>query len=724
MVYTLAIDLGTTYSAAALTRNGEPEIFQLGSRVASIPSVVFLRADGSILTGEVADSRSVSEPTRAAREFKRRLGDPTPILLAGTPYGADTLLGHLLRSIFAHVTEQEGVPPDVVALTHPANYGPFKLDLLAEAARHAEIDSVRYLSEPEAAAIHYSRSERVGDGALIAIYDLGGGTFDAALLRQTHDGFEQVGTPEGIDTFGGIDLDQAILAHVQESLGGTLEELDPADPGTIQALARLRDECRRAKESLSADTDAAIQVMLPNVHTEVRLTRLEFEDMMRPRLRETIKVLERVVRSAGITFQDLDRVLLVGGSSRIPLVAELVRQETSVPVALDAHPKHAIVLGAAAAAQTALTASVTAAAPLGLQAEEAEIPTETVQTTNVDTESDLQSDPHDRDRGSDSGQGGTQAAAIPRASTLNRLRAAVLERAPSIRPPVALATVGVVLALLAGATGYFVFGARQAAGDVVLYEKPFEEGPDPFTEPVDVEAADVGAIVLTPRPEPGQGPFGGSGFDTVCDREKLLAFLQQNPERLVEWARVLGIDPADVPGFIRALIPATLTEDMRVTNHGFKDGRAFPLQSILAAGTAVLVDQSGEVVTRCRCGNPLLEPKPVSGARCKGCPPNYTPPRPLPPGSVAPVAPVLNPPDVQSLVSSQAPTPTAEARPAAPVGGPAATPITITPEPTEAPTPVATPSPTDPDFHYHGDTCGHSHPGGADDHSHIECVPD
>ena len=97
MAYSLGIDLGTTYSAAATARDDRVEIFQLGERAATIPSIVVLRADGEVLTGDAAERRSLAEPTRTAREFKRRLGDPTPIILGGTPYGAEALLAHLLR---------------------------------------------------------------------------------------------------------------------------------------------------------------------------------------------------------------------------------------------------------------------------------------------------------------------------------------------------------------------------------------------------------------------------------------------------------------------------------------------------------------------------------------------------------------------------------------------------------------------------------------------------
>ncbi len=347
MPYALGVDLGTTYSAAATADVDRVEIFQLGNRVSSIPSVVTLRDDGTILVGEAADRRSVTERSRTAREFKRRLGDPTPILLGGTPYGSEALTGRLLEAIVAQVAAERGGPPSVVVLTHPAGYGPYKIGYLEEAARLAGQPAVSFTTEPEAAAVHYSRSERVEVGDFIAVFDFGGGTVDIAVVRKTADGFELTGSPEGMQRFGGIDLDEAVFGHVSGTLGGLLGELDPEDPAAIAALAGLRIACREAKEALSDDTDVTIPVMLPNAHTEVRLTRAEFEDMIRPRLRETVGMLERVVRSVGVGFDGLSRVLLVGGSSRIPLVAETIRQATGRPVSVDAHPKHAVALGAA-----------------------------------------------------------------------------------------------------------------------------------------------------------------------------------------------------------------------------------------------------------------------------------------------------------------------------------------------------------------------------------------
>ena len=356
--YRLGVDLGTTYTAVAVEREGRPEIFTLGSRSSSIPSVVFLRDDGLFLAGDAASRRAVAEPNRVAREFKRRVGDPTPILLAGTAHSPESLMARLLSAVLGAVAEREGAFPDRVTVTHPANWGPYKLDLLgkmadiADPGRIGPLRRLRTASEPEAAALAYASTERVEPGEVVAVYDLGGGTFDAAVLAKTATGFELLGPPQGIERLGGIDFDEAIFSFVLRAVDAdrslsVLETLDPDDPTTQSAVARLRQECTEAKEALSSDTEVSIPVVLPDLHTQVRLTRAELEAMIRPAIEQTIDALRRAVELTGAQPEELKAVLLVGGSSRIPLVAEMVSSALGRPVALDVDPKNAVALGAA-----------------------------------------------------------------------------------------------------------------------------------------------------------------------------------------------------------------------------------------------------------------------------------------------------------------------------------------------------------------------------------------
>ncbi len=351
VAYQLGVDLGTTYTAAAVRRGVVVEVCTLGASNPVIPSVVAMRDDGSLVVGDLAVRRGQEDPTRVAREFKRRLGDPAPLVLGSTPFSAESLMAAVLRFVVELVAEREGDRPASVVLTHPANYGPYKLDMMREVARLAGLDlsTVTMITEPQAAAISYSARDRIAPGEHVAVYDFGGGTFDAAVLRKTVDGFELVGQPEGLERFGGIDIDAAILAHVDDQLDGALSSLDSTDRDVQVGLQRLREEVRAAKEALSGDSEAAVQVSLPSIHERVRITRGEIEQMVQPRLRDTTHAVERTVRSAGLAMEDISRILLVGGSSRIPLVSDLVARTMGRPVAVDAHPKLAIATGAASA---------------------------------------------------------------------------------------------------------------------------------------------------------------------------------------------------------------------------------------------------------------------------------------------------------------------------------------------------------------------------------------
>ncbi|MCB0997294.1 MAG: Hsp70 family protein [Acidimicrobiales bacterium] len=349
MSYLLGVDLGTTYTAAATRRGDVVQMASLGDRAAVVPSVLWFGPDGEMLVGEAARRRSIAEPERFVREFKRRVGDQVPLFVAGAPHPPERLYGRLLHWVYEQVTRLEGGPPELICATHPANWGEFRIEVLRQALRSFDLPSVDFVTEPEAAAIHYASQTRVPDGTVIAVYDLGGGTFDAVVLRKEPSGWSLVGHPEGIENFGGVDFDAALFARVQQVLGLDPDWLDEDDPAVVAAMSRLRLDCVDAKEALSNDTAANIPVFLPQARTEVRITRAEFEDMVRPGLADTVDVLASVVRSAGLTSADIDRVLLVGGSSRIPLVAEMV-SGFGRPVSVDAHPKHAVALGAALAA--------------------------------------------------------------------------------------------------------------------------------------------------------------------------------------------------------------------------------------------------------------------------------------------------------------------------------------------------------------------------------------
>ena len=370
MAYTLGVDLGTTYSAAAVAEGSGPRVISLAHDRYAIPSVVAPPHNGSLaLVGGNALTVAATEPDRVAREFKRRFGDATPLIVGGQPWLPEDLMGLLLQSIVGKVEDEMGSACGDLVLTYPATWRAHRLDLLRKMVDSVGLSAARFVTEPVAAAINYherraSRNEVVPDGALVAVYDLGGGTFDAAVLELQGESYAIRGEPEGLGFLGGIDFDLAVLSIVKEKAVDALGAVDPADPQTGLALARLREQCTLAKEVLSQEHSAIVPVVLPGSTGTVVVQRQEFEDRIEDLVQQTVDALERSLNSAGLSDgSDVDSVLLVGGSSRVPRVSALLEERLGVPVLVDTHPKQAIALGAARALVSRAKPSVQPTAP-------------------------------------------------------------------------------------------------------------------------------------------------------------------------------------------------------------------------------------------------------------------------------------------------------------------------------------------------------------------------
>ena len=314
MGYQLGIDLGTTYTAAAVCRSSdrgwvEPEVVTLGSRSATVPSVLFLAPDGSVLVGEAAERRALTDPDRVVREFKRRIGDPTPIVVAGRTWAPEELSARLVRWVVDRVAEREGGPADRIAITHPASWGSAQ-EGPAGPARWPPGPAVTFLAEPQAAALHYASAERVGAGSTIAVYDLGGGTFDAAVVRKADAasagsgpaGFGLLGRPEGLERLGGIDFDEVVFEHVRAGLPEAFDDLDDTDPA--RAVRGGPDPARLHRGQGGAERRTPrcrSRCCCRRSRGSVRLHRSEFEQLIRPQVEETVDALRTAVGSAGLS---------------------------------------------------------------------------------------------------------------------------------------------------------------------------------------------------------------------------------------------------------------------------------------------------------------------------------------------------------------------------------------------------------------------------------------
>ncbi|HEY9415632.1 MAG TPA: Hsp70 family protein, partial [Pseudonocardia sp.] len=347
--YSLGVDLGNTYVAAAVDRGSEVEMCTLGESSLVMPAVVHIAEGGTTTVGDPAMRRGLAHPDRLVRGLRRRLGDRTPLLIGGHPYEVPDLLAVLLRTVLAKVTEQQGAPPERVVLARPASWDPDRCAAFDSVARLAGIDDARTVSEPEAVTAQYAASRELAEGRVLGVYDLGGGTFEVSLVRRLAGGVEIVGRPQGIERLGGLDFDEALVDLVDGSLGGRLRQVKPDDPGAARFLARLRVQCEQAKEALSADDTVEIPVSIGAEQFDARITRADLEHVIGVPVRSTVQAVEAALRSAGMSAGELDGLLLVGGSSRIPLVSRTIAEAFGCPVRTNVSAKNLVALGAAAA---------------------------------------------------------------------------------------------------------------------------------------------------------------------------------------------------------------------------------------------------------------------------------------------------------------------------------------------------------------------------------------
>ncbi|MGH3672977.1 MAG: Hsp70 family protein, partial [Pseudonocardiaceae bacterium] len=379
MGYWLGIDVGSTHTAAALCREqagrrGLPEVVSLGSRSAVVTSVVYQGPEGQVVVGEAAERHATTHPERVVREYVRHIGEQGPMTIGATQHPASTIAAWTVRWVVDRVAQREGGPAQGITITYPAGWGAHHIQAMTDALRAADLPEVTFCPESLAAAASYSIREPVGGNSTIAVYDLGGSTFDAAVVRRNGDGtFSVLGTPERIERLGGASFDDAVFGHVLAAIPA-LGELDldaPVPPAVAARLRRsftaCRRECAEAKEALSASAEVTIPVLFPEIQTQVTLVRDEFEELIHRLVAQTVEALRRALRSAGVDPVDLDAVLLVGGSSRVPLVAQVVSADLGCPVVAGSDPETAIALGAALSGLPASTAQpgAIAAAPTG-----------------------------------------------------------------------------------------------------------------------------------------------------------------------------------------------------------------------------------------------------------------------------------------------------------------------------------------------------------------------
>ena len=355
--WSLAIDFGTSFTTGATSVAGGPiEVLEFGSSSRYLPSTVCLGPAGEMFTGRDAVNEFVIAPTRAEKLPKRALATQEFVRLGDRDVETVDLVAAVLSRVAVEARRRHaGREPERVVLTHPARWqnGGIELVRLSEAAARAGLGRPELIAEPVAAAHHYVHASGTDlpVGGAIGVYDLGGGTFDTAVLRRSRTGFELAGPPGGDLHLGGEDLDAELLAlvgrYAEARSPRTWNDLWGSDNlGTLKARTRLQQDVTETKESLSSQLTAPF--LLPGLDSELRLTRREYEEAVTELLTRTVDEMIDTVMRAGTTPQGLTDIYLTGGSSRTPLVTTLLAAKLHrVPTTLD-DPKAVVAQGALA----------------------------------------------------------------------------------------------------------------------------------------------------------------------------------------------------------------------------------------------------------------------------------------------------------------------------------------------------------------------------------------
>ena len=334
MTRVVGIDLGTTYCAVAVAdRSGSPSIVRNREGENITPSVVMFQGD-TVVVGSQAKRSAATAPDHVVQFVKRYMGETNPVYHSesGTPYRPEEISALLLKRLKEDAEIMLGEPVEQAVITVPAYFDDARRKATQDAGRLAGLEVLRIVNEPTAAALAYGLDQSRGDdgedregGARIGtvlVYDLGGGTFDVTVMR-VEDGDYTVIATDGDRNLGGFDWDGALMNH----LNGAFMAAGGPDLNEDSGLqAELRDKAEIAKRTLSTAPQTVVMLSAGGRHEQIRVTREKFEEITAELLDRTRIITEGVLEEARLGWDGIDRVLLVGGSTRMPMVQELIRR--------------------------------------------------------------------------------------------------------------------------------------------------------------------------------------------------------------------------------------------------------------------------------------------------------------------------------------------------------------------------------------------------------------
>ncbi|PJM97635.1 molecular chaperone DnaK [Streptomyces sp. CB01373] len=352
MARAVGIDLGTTNSVVALLEGGEPTVVANAEGARTTPSVVAFAKNGEVLVGEVAKRQAVTNVERTARSVKRHMGDanwrfPDKGSVDGTRFRAQELSARVLQKLKRDAESYLGEDVTDAVITVPAYFDDSQRQATKEAGEIAGLKVLRIINEPTAAALAYGLDR--GEEQTVLVFDLGGGTFDVSLL-EIGDGVIEVKATNGDTHLGGDDWDQRVVEHLVKRFKGQYG----VDLGNDKmAVQRLGEAAEKAKIELSSSTETTIN--LPYItasaegplHMDEKLTRAQFQELTADLLDRCRTPFHQAVKDAGIKLSAVDHVILVGGSTRMPAVTDLVRELTGKDPHKGVNPDEVVAVGAA-----------------------------------------------------------------------------------------------------------------------------------------------------------------------------------------------------------------------------------------------------------------------------------------------------------------------------------------------------------------------------------------
>jgi len=348
MAKVIGIDLGTTNSCVAVMEGGDPVVIANAEGARTTPSVVSFQANGERLVGQVAKRQSITNPDKTIISIKRHMGTNHKTNIDGKEYTPQEISAMVLQKIKADAEAYLGETVTQAVITVPAYFNDSQRQATKDAGKIAGLEVLRIINEPTAAALAYGM-DKMDTNQKIFVYDLGGGTFDVSIL-ELGDGVFEVKATNGDTKLGGDDFDEKIMNHIAD----TFKSENGIDlRNDKMALQRLKEAAEKAKIELSASTQTNINLPFITAdatgpkHIDMNLTRAKFNELTHDLVQRTIEPMRKALNDAGLTINDIDKVILVGGSTRIPAVQDAVKEFTGKEPSKGVNPDECVAVGAA-----------------------------------------------------------------------------------------------------------------------------------------------------------------------------------------------------------------------------------------------------------------------------------------------------------------------------------------------------------------------------------------